>query len=156
MEQREDLVSVRATRPFPWLGTLSALNTILIAALATLCVVLLNLLLVGRLSFFFDLCFVVICLGAGLLARQGEGWNVGLTPPMLLLMVVIFLSVLAPGTVAESQDSALQAVITAMTRHSTALISGYLLFLAALAWTVAQPQDSNRDGSPDPTRTTSG
>ena len=123
---------------------------------ATLTVVAIDVSLGGELSFFFDLCFVVICLGAGLLARQGEGWNVGLTPPMLLLVVVIFLSVLAPGTVAESQDSALQAVITAMTRHSTALISGYLLFLAALAWTVAQPQDSNRDGSPDPTRTTSG
>lgn len=178
------------------------LYMVMVAVAATACVVLLNLLLVGRLSFFFDLCFVVICLAAGLLVRPGEVWNVALLPPALMVGTVVFLALLSPATVAEADDSAVQAMITGVTNHAAALMAGYLVFGVAL-WTgnetagvqewdeleddaslepddafdgaedlesaegfenagppgatwEPQAQSSNLDGSPAPTRSTSG
>lgn len=112
------------------------LYTIMTAVAATTCVVLLNLLLVGELSYFFDLCFVVICLVAGLMARPGEAWNVALVPPILLVATVCFLAALSPGTVAEADDGTVQAIITGVTTHSGALLVGFALFGLAL-WTGA-------------------
>lgn len=163
--------------------TCSPTYTVTAAVAAVACVVLLNLLLVGELSFFFDLCFVVICLGAGLMVRPGEAWNVALVPPLLLVGTVVFLALISPGTVAASDDSTMQAMITGVTSHSGALLCGYLAFGVALwsgntstevqAWDdfedidSAEPDDlddapeevdqpSNLVGSPAPTRSTSG
>ncbi len=140
-----------------WMRSSSALHTIMAFTAATLCLVLLNLILVHRLSFFFDVCFVVLCLGAGLLVRPGESWNVVLAPPVLLLAVVIFLALLDPSSVAETDDGTLQAVVTGMARHSAALVAGYALFLGALYtglsteeeeedvwWTDSDEDDSQR------------
>lgn len=161
-------MSLHQSAPEPeqrWFRALSAPQTVLAAASVTLLVVLLDLVLTGALSFFFDVCFVTICLGTGLLARPGQGWNVALTPPVLVVGVVLFLAVLAPGRVAEADDSVVQALVTGITRHAVALFGGYLLFLGAL-WSGSQTpapdaatpgtQSSKRDGSPAPTRSTSG
>lgn len=94
--------------------------------------VLLNLLLVGSLSYFFDLSFVVICLLAGLMVRPGEAWNMALLPPALLVGIVLLLAPLGSATVASPEDSVMQAIITGVIGHSAALVAGWALFAAAL------------------------
>lgn len=133
---------------------------------AILTVVALDLVLVGQLTLFFDLWFVVVSLALALAVRPGDFFTVGVLPPLLMLGVFTLLAFVSPGAVAESGDSVVQAVVSGLATHSGALLVGYVLCLVTLALRQrvarpapgrgAAPQASKRAGSPAPRRTTTG
>lgn len=98
-----------------------------------LSVVVVNLLLVGELSFFFDLCFVVLCLGLALVVRPDDFFAVGVLPPLMMLAVFVLLGAVAPDTIADPRDGLVQAVVSGLAHHSGALVAGYMLCLGCLA-----------------------
>ena len=101
---------------------------------ATLTAVCLDVLLVGRLTLFFDLCFMVVCLGLAALVRRRDFFLVALLPPALMTGVFGFIALVARGTIADRDDSALQAIVSGVATHGVALFVGYALCLGWLGW----------------------
>lgn len=101
-----------------------------------------DLALVGRLSLFFDLGFVAMCLALALAVRPTDFFVVGVLPPLIMLGVFILLGAARPGVIAEPEDGVVQAVVSGLAHHSGALVAGYVLCLACLAvrQRVADPQ----------------
>lgn len=102
------------------------------AALAGLVLVLLNLVTAGRIGLFFDLCFVLVCVGAALAVRPREFFVVGVLPPLLMAGTITALAVLDRSSVADPQDGLVQAVVSGLANNATALVVGYALALAVL------------------------
>jgi hypothetical protein len=124
----------------------------------------LDLALGGDVGLFFDLCFVALCLGLALAVRPVDFFTVGVLPPLLMVGVLLLLEVTRPDVLGHPRDGAVQSLVTGLADHSGALVAGYALTLATLAVRhryAARPrpdlaQPLNREGSPAPTRTTSG
>ena len=122
-----------------------------------LTVIVVNVAMVGRVSMFFDLWFVLLCLGLALLVRPRDFFTVGVLPPLLMLGVLVLVEATRPTVLGEPQDGGVQSVVTGLAHHAGALVSGYvacLLILAIRHRFVAQA--AKRSGSPAPTRTISG
>lgn len=100
----------------------------------TLTAVGIDVLLVGRLTLFFDLCFVVLCLGLAALVRRRDFFMVALLPPPLMTVVFGFVALVARGTIADASDSVLQAIVSGVATHGVALFLGYALCLGWLGW----------------------
>lgn len=100
----------------------------------TLTAVSVDLLLVGSLSLFFDLSFIVACLTLAWLVRPSDFFTVGVLPPLMMLGVFLLAGFVAPGLIAHPRDGVVQAVISGLSVHSGALIVGYVLALASLAY----------------------
>ncbi len=113
-------------------GRLPGREVVALGAAVLLTVVLVDLMLAGHLSLFFDLCFVTLCVGLALAVRPRDFFTVGVLPPLLMLLALLLLAVADPGAVARSQDGVVQALVTGLSSHSGALVSGYLLCLGAL------------------------
>lgn len=101
---------------------------------ATLTAACLDVLLAGRLTMFFDLAFVAVCLGLAALVRRQDFWTVGLLPPLLMLAVFTLLALLARDAVADPRDNVVQAVVSGVAHHGVALFAGYVLCLGCLGW----------------------
>lgn len=89
--------------------------------------------LVGRISLFFDLCFVALCVALALAVRPTDFFTVGVLPPMLMVAVFTLLGLTRPALIADPGDGVVQAVVSGLSRHSVALVIGYLLCLGGLA-----------------------
>lgn len=109
-------------------------SVIALGAALTLTAVAFDYLVVGHLSFFFDLCFVVVCLGLALVVAPGNFYAVGVLPPLLLLGLFLLIGAVEPGFIADPRDGLVQAVVSGLAHHSLALVSGYALCLATLGW----------------------
>ncbi len=141
------------------------------AALA-LSAVVIDVAVVGRISLFFDLCFVTLCVALALAVRPMDFFTVGVLPPLIMVGVFTLLGLTRPGAIADPRDGVVQAVVSGLSHHSVALVVGYVLCLGCLAMRqkmgersgrppgespVERPgQAANRSGSPAPRRTTSG
>jgi hypothetical protein len=101
------------------------------AALA-LSVIVVNVAMVGRVSMFFDLWFVLICLGLALLVQHRDFFTVGVLPPLIMLGAFAVLALGRPEAIAQRQDGLVQAVVSGLAHHSVALIVGYGLCLVTL------------------------
>jgi hypothetical protein len=100
----------------------------------TLTAVSIDVLLVGRLTLFFDLCYIVLCLGLAALVRRRDFYMVALLPPLLMTVVFGFVALVARDAIAHPRDSVLQAVVSGVATHGVALFLGYTLCLGWLAW----------------------
>ncbi|GAB3031739.1 hypothetical protein GCM10011376_25130 [Nocardioides flavus (ex Wang et al. 2016)] len=100
----------------------------------TLTAVSIDVLLAGRLTLFFDLCFVALSLGLAALVRRRDFYMVALLPPLLMTLVFAFVALVARSAVADPRDSLLQAVISGVATHGVALFAGYALSLGWLGW----------------------
>jgi hypothetical protein len=100
----------------------------------TLTAVSVDVLLVGRLTLFFDLCFMALCLGLAALVRRRDFFLVALLPPLLMTAVFTFVALVARDAVADPRDSVLQAVVSGVATHGIALGVGYALCLGWLGW----------------------
>ncbi|WP_051551961.1 DUF6542 domain-containing protein [Nocardioides sp. URHA0020] len=119
----------------------------------------LDLVLFGRLTVLFDICFVLLCLGLALLVRPSDFFTVGVLPPLLMVGVFVLIGATRPDVIADATDGLVQAVVSGLSHHASALIVGYLLSLGVLAVrhrVLSRQAASNRLGSPAPTRITSG
>lgn len=97
-----------------------------------LTVVVVDLLVGGHVSLFFDLCFVLLCIGLALAVRPTDFFTVGVLPPLLMVGVFVVLGISRPDVLGDSGDGTLQAVITGLSEHSIALVTGYVLCLSVL------------------------
>jgi hypothetical protein len=97
-----------------------------------LCAVVVNVAMVGRVSMFFDLWFVLICFGLALLVRPRDFFTVGVLPPLIMLGAFAVLALGSPEAIAEPQDGLVQAVVSGLAHHSVALVCGYALCLVTL------------------------
>jgi hypothetical protein len=100
----------------------------------TLTAVSIDVLLVGRLTLFFDLCYIVLCLGLAALVRRRDFYMVALLPPLLMTVVFGFIALVARDAIADPRDSLVQAVVSGVATHGVALFLGYALCLGWLAW----------------------
>lgn len=98
----------------------------------------LDILLGGTVGLFFDLCFIVLCLGLAVLVDREDFFVVGVLPPLLMLGAFVLLAVVHRGAIASPDDTAVQAVVTAIVHHSVALTVGYALCAATLVARMAR------------------
>ena len=89
--------------------------------------------LVGRISWLFDVCFVLLCLAMALAVRPTDFFTVGVLPPLLMVVVFAMLGATRPETIARRGDGVVQAVVSGLSHHAGALVTGYALCLAVLA-----------------------
>lgn len=87
----------------------------------------------ARIGLFFDLVFVVACVGAALMVRPRDFFTVGVLPPLALTAAVLVLAVADPAAVAQADDSVAQALVSGLAHHAQALALGYGLALLVLA-----------------------
>lgn len=102
-------------------------------ASALLVAVLLTEVFGSQLGFFFDLVFVLACLGAALLVRPRDFFTVGVMPPLALIGTVLLVAAVDRGLVADVEDHLVQATVSGLAHHAQALAIGYALALATLA-----------------------
>lgn len=112
----------------------------------TLTAVSIDVALVGRLTLFFDLCFVVMCLGLAALVRPRDFYLVALLPPLLMTTVFGFVALVARSAVADPRDSLLQAVVSGVATHGVALFVGYALCLGWLTWRLHREGEAGMGG----------
>ena len=86
-----------------------------------------------RVGLLFDLFFVALCIALALAVRPDDFFVVGVLPPLIMLAVFTLLGLTRPGVIAHPQDGVVQAVVSGLSHHSTALVAGYVLCLAVLA-----------------------
>ncbi len=113
----------------------------------------------------FDIGFVVVCAVIALAIRPTDFFVVGILPPLLLLGLFVILGIVDRGSIAPTDDSLIQSVISGLAHHSGSLLIGYGIALGVLALRSrvrrrrgAGPavDYSNRAVSPAPYRVTSG
>lgn len=116
-------------------------QVVVLGVALTLTAVAVDVLLVGRLTLFFDLCFMALCLGLAALVRRQDFYLVALLPPVLMVVVFGFISLVARDAVADPRDSVLQAVVSGVATHGLALFVGYALCLGWLGWRLHRKGD---------------
>lgn len=126
------LVSVSQTGSVWTDGLEPGRQAVVLGIAATLTIVAIDVLLVGELSFVFDLCFIVLCLGLALVIKPHEFFIVGVLPPLMMVSVFVLLGAVAPDTIADRGDSLVQSVVSGLAHHSGALVAGYAVCLGTL------------------------
>jgi len=96
-------------------------------------VVLISVLLGNQLGLFFDIVFVLVCVGAALAVRPSDFFTVGVLPPLALAGTIVVLAVVDRAAASKADDSFVQAVVSGLAHHAFALMIGYALALAVLA-----------------------
>lgn len=86
-----------------------------------------------RVGVLFDVCFVMICVGVALLVHPRDFFAVGVMPPLLMVGIFVLFAIGSrDGLGAHHGDGFLQAIVSALGRHSIALFLGYGLALGCL------------------------
>ena len=140
-------------------GHESGRQVVVLGVALALTITALDLVVFGRLTAFFDICFVLCCVALALLVRPSDFFTVGVLPPLLMVGVFVLIGLTRPDVIADPSDGVVQAVVSGLANHAGALTAGYLLSLGVLAVrhrVLSRQAASNRLGSPAPTRTTSG
>jgi hypothetical protein len=100
---------------------------------AALLVGVLDLVGTERVGLFYDVTFVLIAVAAALAIRPGEFFVAGVLPPLLMLGSVTAFAVVDRAAVAQAHDGFVQALVSGLAHHATALVIGYGGALAVLA-----------------------
>lgn len=105
-------------------ATVTTVALVLLAAL--------DIALTGRLSYFFDCCFVVSCLVAALAVRRRELFAVAVLPPLALALVVAATAAVEPAALSAS-GGWWTVVLAGLAARADALLWGVAVALATLA-----------------------
>lgn len=127
--------------PFWEPGAETGRQVVVLGVAATLTAVAIDTLLAGRLTLFFDLSFMALCLALAALVRRRDFFAVALLPPLLMVAVFTFVALVSPDVVADRRDSVLQAVVSGVATHGIALFIGYALCLGWLGWRLRRTGD---------------
>lgn len=121
-------------------------RVIALATALALSVAVVESLLGSHIGLLFDLCFVIICVGVAILVHPRDFFAVGVLPPLLMLGIICLFAIAdRDGLGGTVGDGFLQAVVSALGRHSVALGLGYGLALGCLA--VRRGRDARDSGS---------
>jgi hypothetical protein len=99
-------------------------GVIVSAAMASAALAVLDLAMVGRLSFFFDVSFVVICLVAAMAVRSSDLFTAAVLPPLAFAGVIAGVALLWPDAIIASSGLG-QTFLTGLAAHAVGLIGGY-------------------------------
>jgi len=121
----------RTPRPI-WEGESRGSEVVALTAALTLTAAAAEITLSGRLGWFFDLCFVAVCLTAAMTVRPRDFFTVGVLPPLLMLGTMVLVALNGTHVIAARNDSVVQAVITGLAHHAVALFVGYAVCLVTL------------------------
>ncbi len=99
-------------------------GVVLLTILVTAGVVGLNFALTTGVTFFFDLCFVVICLVAAIGVRRHDIFVAGVLPPFLYAAAIGSVAIIAPTVILESGGLS-KTFTTGLAEHAAALVAGY-------------------------------
>ncbi len=119
------------TRP-RWDGDTRGSEVAALATAVVLSVATVEVLMVGHLRLFFDLWFVLVCLGAALMVRPRDFFTVGVLPPLVMFATMVLAALNGPAVVGAARDGLVQAVISGLAHHSFALFAGYAVCLGTL------------------------
>lgn len=133
-DDRPRLAGVSRSDPFWDPGSESGRQVVALGVAAMLTAVGIDLALAGRLTQFFDLCFVALCLALAALVRRRDFFAVALLPPLLMIGVFAFVALVARNALADPRDSLVQAVVSGVATHGVGLFAGYVLCLGWLGW----------------------
>ena len=135
-------------------------RTTWLAVLAGLLTLSADLAINGQPTLLFDIAFVLVCLAAALAVHPRDFFPVGVLPPLLMLGLLTLAAMVRRTFVADRGDGLIQAVVSGLAHRAGGLLTAYLLVLTVLAIRhrvrLRRRRYSKRDGSPAPTRTTSG
>jgi hypothetical protein len=81
----------------------------------------------------FDVVFVLTCVAVALLVRPQDFYTVGVLPPLIMAGVFLLVALTRPAAIAHAHDGVVQAVVSGLSTHATALGVGYALCLGCLA-----------------------
>ncbi len=104
-----------------------------VVVLALLLAATLDVLAFDRLTWVFDVVFVLVSLAASLAVRPRDFFVVGVLPPLTMLGVIVLLAAVSPPMVAEPGDGLGQAIVSGLAHHAGTLVTGYALALVVLA-----------------------
>jgi len=104
-----------------------------VTATVLLAIALIDVVAFGRLTWLFDITFVVACVAAALAVRPRDFFTVGVLPPLAMLVIVAVLAAFERTAVAEPGDGFVQATVSGLAHHAGALVVGYGLTLGILA-----------------------
>jgi hypothetical protein len=121
-------------------GRLPGHRVVLLACAALAVVVLVDVTLTSRLSLLFDLAFVGTCVAAAMGVRPRDFFVTGVLPPLMMFGTVLVLALTSRGSVARVEDGVVQAVVSGLAHHATALVAGYGCALGVLAIRQASAQ----------------
>jgi len=118
-----------------------ARGVVLVSALATVGCAGLNLALTGRLTIFFDLCFVVVALTSAMSVLRRDLFTVGVLPPLLFAAVVGGVALTAPETFVATGTTS-KAFLTGLAAHAVGLVAAYGVALAVVICRVIADKDA--------------
>jgi len=133
-----------------------------LAVAGALVVMVLDLAVNRRLTFAFDIGFVLVCIGAALAVHPRDFFHVGVLPPLLLLGLISLVAIVHGAWIAAAGDGFVQAVVSGLAHRATGLLAAYLLALVVLVIRQRvrtrrrRATYSKREVSPAPTRATTG
>jgi len=102
-------------------------------------IVAVDLLLSGRLTMFFDLAFITLCLALTPLVRADGVFLACFLPPVMMVAVFGLVHLVDPEAIGNRDDGLLQSVIAGLTAHAAALAIGYAICLVALGLRLRGP-----------------
>jgi hypothetical protein len=123
---------VRQRRTLWEQGTESGRQVVALGLALALTAVVLDQAVSGSVGWFFDVCFVLTCVGTALLVRPSDFFTVGVLPPLIMVGSFAVLALDRPGAIANPHDGLVQAVVSGLAHHSVALVCGYALCLVTL------------------------
>ena len=100
---------------------------------AALTITVLDLWRASEVTHVFDVFFVLTCVAVALLVRPQDFFTVGVLPPLIMASVFLLVGLADPGAIANEDDGIVQALVSGLSTHATALGVGYGLCLAILA-----------------------
>jgi hypothetical protein len=92
--------------------------------------------LTGRLSIFFDLCFVTVCLVGAMAVRRRDLFTAGVLAPLVLAGVIAVIGFMSPQTFAATGGIS-RVFLSGLAQHAGALVAGYGVALATVAGRVS-------------------
>ncbi len=75
----------------------------------------------------FDVAFILACAAMALAVRPRDFFTVGVVPPLLMTAVFVLVGATTPDAIADPRDGVVQAVISGLSHHAAALVTGYSL-----------------------------
>lgn len=115
-------------------------GVILSTGIATAAVAVLDLAVVGKLSFFFDVSFVVICLVAAMAVRPRDLFTAAVLPPLAFAAAIGGMAFFWPEAILAGGGLG-KTFMTGLAAHADGLVAGYgtaLLTVAARAYSRRQ------------------
>ena len=115
-----------------WAVGMPGRGIILLATTSLVLVAVADVALTQRISMFFDLCFVVICLVAAMGVRRSDLFTPGVLPPLVLGVVLVGVAAMRPDALGAAQGLA-NSFLVGLANHAGALVGGYAVSLAIVA-----------------------